>query len=288
MHRTRYTLETITPLFLRGPDGETPELRPPSFKGMLRYWWRALHPQPVDQLRDQEARRFGSAGDGAGGRSPVQLRIPHRELSTGHYKPVPRPSKGFRNKGFGPGQSFDLIVTVSSRATDLAEEIDATIRLMILLGGLGNRSRRGFGSLRLVEIDNVPQETPEDPLGDVETQLQRLGFPHERDGRTIRYDGRYADRDGPGYPWVRRIETGQFWNGWQEAVQSIAKVAHRHDSSYSGDIGPRLSSPLYVSVGADDRWCWPLLTSLNLPASTERKIHDRETDRRPAFREALL
>jgi CRISPR-associated protein Cmr1 len=288
MHRTRYTLKTITPLFLRGPDGETPELRPPSFKGMLRYWWRALHPQPVDPLRQNESQRFGSAGDQDSGRSPVQLRIPHRELSTDYYKPVPRPSKGFRNEGFEPAQTLDLIVTVGHRAQEFAEEIDATIRLMILLGGFGNRSRRGFGSLRLTEIDGDPQEAPDDPLERVASQLQRLGFPHNRDGRTIRYDGRYSTQDGPEYPWVQRIETGQFWNGWQDAVQSIAEVAHRHNSSYSGDINPRLSSPLYVSVGADDRWCWPMLTSLYLPASTERKIRDRESDRRPAFREALL
>lgn len=288
MHRTRYTLETITPLFLRGPDGETPELRPPSFKGMLRYWWRALHPQPVDQLRRKESKRFGSAGDSDGGRSPVQLRIPHRELSTDDYDTVPRPSKGFPEEGFDPEQSFDLLVTIGHRADDLIEEIDATIRLMIMLGGLGNRSRRGFGSLRLVEVDGAPQEAPEDPLEPVEKHLRRLDFPHERDGRTIGYNGRYSTQDGPEYPWVRRIETGQFWHGWQEAVQSIAEVAHQEDSSYSGDINPRLSSPLYVSVGADDRWCWPMLTSLNLPASTERKIHDRESDRRPSFREALL
>jgi CRISPR-associated protein Cmr1 len=288
MHRTRYTLETITPLFLRGPDGETPELRTPSFKGMLRYWWRALHPQPVDQLRQRESQRFGSAGDQDGGRSPVRLRIPHQRLSTGHYKPVPRPSKGFRNEGFDPGQTFDLIVTVGHRAQDFAEEIDATIRLMILLGGLGNRSRRGFGSLRLVAVDSAPHDTPEDPLEGVETQLRRLSFSYNREGRTIHYDGRHSAQDGPGYPWVQRVETGQFQNGWQDAVQSIAEVAHKEDSSYSGDINPRLSSPLYVSVGADNRWCWPVLTGLNLPASSERKISQHESDRRPDFRDALL
>lgn len=286
MHTTRYTLETVTPLFLRGPDGETPELRPPSFKGLLRWWWRALHPMAVRTLREEEGRRFGSAGDQGGGRSPVQLRIPSRNLRTDAYEPVP--THNFRQTGFRPGQQFDLVVTVEAQAADVREEIEATLRLMILLGGFGNRSRRGFGSLRLVGVDGTAHETPEDPLGEVAVQLDRLGAAFERDGRTLSYTGRYAGGNGPEYPWVRRIETGSFWNGWREAVQSIAQVAHRHDSSYTGDINPRLSSPLYVSVGADDRWCWPLVTSLHLPASTEQKIHRREGDTRAAFRDALL
>lgn len=33
------TLETITPLFLGGTDPRgAPEIRPPSFRGALRYW----------------------------------------------------------------------------------------------------------------------------------------------------------------------------------------------------------------------------------------------------------
>ncbi len=41
MKSIKFTLETITPLFLAGADGQTPELRPPSIKGMMRFWWRA-------------------------------------------------------------------------------------------------------------------------------------------------------------------------------------------------------------------------------------------------------
>jgi CRISPR-associated protein Cmr1 len=286
MHTTRYTLETITPLFLRGPDGETPELRPPSFKGMLRYWWRALHPMPVDDLRQKEARRFGSAGDGDVGRSPVQLRLRHDGATTDSYEPVP--THNFQQSGFSPGQQFDLVVTVGVRGLDWRDEIDATFRLMLLLGGLGNRSRRGFGSLRLAAVDGTPHEVPEDPLGEVAAHLDRLDTSFERDGRTIMYAGGHADTDGPDYPWVRRIETGTFWNGWREAVQSIAQAASRHDSSYTGDINPRLSSPVYVSVGADDRWCWPMVTSLNLPPSTERSLGRHERDTRAVFRDALL
>jgi len=32
----------ITPMFMAGADGRTPELRPSEFKGMMRWWWRAI------------------------------------------------------------------------------------------------------------------------------------------------------------------------------------------------------------------------------------------------------
>jgi len=36
------TLETVTPLFLGGADPRgAPELRPPAFRGAMRYWLRA-------------------------------------------------------------------------------------------------------------------------------------------------------------------------------------------------------------------------------------------------------
>lgn len=286
MHTTHYTLETVTPLFLRGPDGETPELRPPSFKGMLRYWWRALHPMPVDRLRDEEGRRFGSAGDEGGGQSPVRLRLRNRALDTQSYEPVP--THNFRQSGFSPGQQFELAVTITDRGTAWKDEVDATLRLMLQVGGFGNRSRRGFGSVRLIAVDGTPVEPSEDPLADVADQLKRIDTPYERDGRTITCAGQYAGGGGPEYPWVRRIETGSFWNGWRDAVQSIAQAAHRNDSTYTGDISPRVSSPIYVSVGADDRWCWPLVTTLNLPPSTEQSFDRYESDTRADFRDALL
>jgi len=287
MHTTRYTLETVTPLFLRGPDGETPELRPPSFKGMLRYWWRALHPMPISELQSEEARRFGSAGEDQTGRSPMQLRLADRGLSKDRFRPVPRRGKDFQNLGFDPGQRFDLIVTVDQQASSYQTEIDATLRLMLLLGGLGNRSRRGFGALRLVAVDGAAEESSEDALGDVEAQLARLETPFERDGRTIAYVGRYTDGKRPEYPWIQRIQAGTFWSDWREGVEAIARVAHQHNSCYTGDYKPRLSSPLYVTVASDDRWCWPLVTTLYLPDSIEERLSGRK-DTRDEFRSALL
>ncbi len=42
MQEIIFTLRTVTPLFLAGADQSAAELRAPSFRGLMRYWHRAL------------------------------------------------------------------------------------------------------------------------------------------------------------------------------------------------------------------------------------------------------
>src|SRR5438105_461945 len=42
MQEVTFTLQTITPMFLAGADQTKAELRAPSFRGLMRYWQRAL------------------------------------------------------------------------------------------------------------------------------------------------------------------------------------------------------------------------------------------------------
>ncbi len=48
-------------MFLAGADGTTPELRAPSIKGALRFWWRAMNGHlSLEELRKQESDLFGN------------------------------------------------------------------------------------------------------------------------------------------------------------------------------------------------------------------------------------
>ena len=70
------TLETVTPLFLAGAEERgAPELSPPAFRGVLRYWLRAalggaIGDQNWEGLRQLESAVFGSTN----GRSPITIR----------------------------------------------------------------------------------------------------------------------------------------------------------------------------------------------------------------------
>lgn len=94
-----FTLELVSPAFLAGADqtsAESCELRVPSLRGQLRWWWRTLHAGDVDveTLRQLEAAVWGST-DAA---SPVRLSL----------KPVNAPKvKLFDHKdGFKPKPDF--------------------------------------------------------------------------------------------------------------------------------------------------------------------------------------
>jgi len=51
------TLEVVTPMFLAGADQTVAELRPPTFKGLMRWWYRAAK---GDLITSEEGFLFGS------------------------------------------------------------------------------------------------------------------------------------------------------------------------------------------------------------------------------------
>lgn len=73
------TFRIVTPMFLGGANHEADTIRPPSVKGALRFWWRALNwgrcyeenhrkeAEALKALHAEEAELFGSAKDGGGG-----------------------------------------------------------------------------------------------------------------------------------------------------------------------------------------------------------------------------
>jgi CRISPR-associated protein Cmr1 len=77
MNLKKFKCEIVTPMFLAGADGKTPELRPPSIKGMLRFWWRAIISERIDKLKEEEAKIFGSSNETIG-RSKFRIRIDYK------------------------------------------------------------------------------------------------------------------------------------------------------------------------------------------------------------------
>lgn len=166
------------------------ELRTASLKGLLRYWWRILyqgcHPHTAPRnLFAEEAARFG----GPQNASPLSLRItpaPALESLSLHELHNQRFSYflfPFRNRDQGrqawkQGGSWGVEVCLRPGAQlkpsltpqQLLEEAYMSFWLMAHLGGIGTRSRRGFGSFTFrVSSPNassftprpIPAETPE-------------------------------------------------------------------------------------------------------------------------------
>lgn len=137
METLTFTCKIITPMFLAGADGQTPELRAASIKGALRFWWRACNGHlKLDSevwrnrdkkddvrlvfpgLRGQETAIFGGVGekesDGEGLRSSFTLRVRESkklETKTGDVL-VPHKTSGYTANSIVPGQIFEVIVQI--------------------------------------------------------------------------------------------------------------------------------------------------------------------------------
>ncbi len=197
------TYRVVTPLFCAGTAPNRPELRLSSFKGVLRFWWRALawsqYHGNLKKIQAQEDCLFGSAG---GGQSRVSLRL----------KPVNQPQpvfkdsvlrisqnnkrtvgEGARYLGYGVmgafgakagrleraclSAPFDFTVQIRGRNLDETQLDDLTLALVALgtLGGMGSKSRKGYGSLSICSLDingNKPVGRLPRSMGEMITMVQ--------------------------------------------------------------------------------------------------------------------
>ena len=177
--RIEATYRVVTPLFSAGADSTRPEVRLPSIKGVLRYWWRALAWSrcrgDLEVVRREEDRLFGSAGGG-------QARVLMRWASPPEPTPIPvNEVLKLRAGGrvVGPGACylgygvmgafgakagrltraclrapFDLTVQMRVRGLNEPELTSLSGALVALgtLGGLGAKSRKGYGSVVLESL----------------------------------------------------------------------------------------------------------------------------------------
>jgi CRISPR-associated protein Cmr1 len=190
----RLNLRVLTPLFL-GDAEQQAELRAPGIKGPLRYWYRAADPgfdrpwAPGARLT-REDRLFGGTRPGAG-QSPGLLRIESDPPTLVDW-PGLRPERFNRGQGrdirngliylgytFGmgdnrartaivPDHEFKVRCVLPRRGDadpvegrDLRRAWTAAWWLLCHLGGLGSRSRRGFGSVALTGWEGSGADWPE-------------------------------------------------------------------------------------------------------------------------------
>jgi CRISPR-associated protein Cmr1 len=183
----RVAYRVVTPMFLGGA-AQQPELRMASFKGVLRFWWRALawgeileraggnERTALQRLRIEEAQLFGSREKG---QSAVLIRLnwtdalPASQTEVIDWPPN-RPPVGSTYLGYGITQSgrpgtpdykphrhglpngtvFEVSCVVSPmmpepRRVQVRHDIERALWGIGLFAGLGSRSRRGFGSIAL-------------------------------------------------------------------------------------------------------------------------------------------
>ena len=165
----------VTPMFIGDANQEAHDVRPPSLKGALRFWWRALNwgrmlaavsgdtDKALSALHKREAELFGlAAGDKIGGQGVFLLTL---------KQAVKAADQGFQNMSGAQlyllGQGLGTFKGGTTRSALISGTFSASLLFRPgtedkdqrsvaealfafgLLGGLGSRARHGMGSVSL-------------------------------------------------------------------------------------------------------------------------------------------
>lgn len=219
MKRIEAKFQVVTPCFLGGANHEKEaELRLPSIKGVLRFWWRALNYSqitPAEQkenngiiasLREKEGKLFGTSdSDKDQGQSSLIMRLGAGsqnlpEIKAGEVlcdKNGEKVGKGAIYLGYGVMETidswkkrtkagqltrpclkapFEFTLQIGAKEEKHLEDVLPALKLFGLLGGLGSKSRKGYGSLNLMELKVNGADTWQKPAneGDYANHLRKL------------------------------------------------------------------------------------------------------------------
>ncbi len=133
MEKIIFECESITPMFMYGADGKTPELRPASIKGVMRFWWRAIHGDlPLYKLKKQEDEIFGSTDK----RSSFSIKI-------SNYQGIPK--------------NFKIEFLLSNRCDF---DVQSFFELVVILGGFGKSAKKiNQGKIRILTIKKNDEQS---------------------------------------------------------------------------------------------------------------------------------
>lgn len=185
MIESSFQCEVLSPLFMGGADarGAPPELRSPSIRGAMRYWYRALlggstflnDHELLSKLHSKESELFGSTdrGGALSTRLSQAAQLPYESYqkdpalkgtggsflptgkdyllwsmgSTGGRPGAPRyqPSRQY----IKPGATFKFILSAQLQP-DTIDKGNAAFWLLSNLGSIGSRANRGAGSIQAV------------------------------------------------------------------------------------------------------------------------------------------
>jgi len=246
--KLNFKLEFITPAFIGGAYQQA-ELRPASFVGLLRWWWRALKGErDIEKLREEEIKIFGGDGKMA---SPVYLRLEGDvRKDKGLIKKYgldlifDEKKRAFFGSHIGVGYLYYFMILPKNKRNGQEEErrefiepgsglkltligkdevlkhYIASLWALVFLGGVGARSRRGGGNLAVVGYDLEDLEKISFiPTGDFcEWFVKNLKEAKHLVGSSKGSCDKYSNLSN-----VKLVLSKTKFNTWYEALNDIGK-----------------------------------------------------------------
>ena len=177
-----YEIEIITPMFLGSADPKEAELRIPPIKGMLRFWWRATCAiNDISEMKKKEDEIFGSTkikssfsvslglNDELKSELKSELKFDvYKEkagnfkvhnndvnildyLSYGTYEYIKGKGNQYNKKHLIPTAKFNIRFCFYN--SQYKAEVMKAFKCLLSFGGLGAKTRNGFGSIYCIDKD---------------------------------------------------------------------------------------------------------------------------------------
>jgi CRISPR-associated protein Cmr1 len=260
-----FNVRALTPIFIAGADQTQAELRAPSFRGLMRYWQRALvggltgtDTEGLKKVKKAETELFGAtdtgsaisirittiSGEAREFTERISVRVGDTWQATGRgyllwsLAKSGRPEKGNVKPArwfFPPGTRFQVTLSTHSGQSAKLEQAVAAFWLLTHLGGIGSRSRRTAGSLAAQVEKNsstdFPFETPANSAA-LKQQIEQ-GIALARDlYASERRPVREAQFDilAPGFCRIWILQDDQPWPSAEIAMQKLGERLQEYRS----------------------------------------------------------
>jgi CRISPR-associated protein Cmr1 len=253
-------------MFMAGADGKTPELRPSEFKGMMRFWWRAIRADDnIEELRKDEAKIFGSSGEEQG-KSKVIIKVypqPSNQFLGTNLKEdfglqwrYNRNINSLEGRDAGIGYllystvllhqekkyikaNFQFNIELSSYYEESFKNALASLWTAIYLGGFGTRARRGAGNIIVEAIDGSANEldfvpkgnTPNEVFEWLTSNLKQCFLIINNNGNPKNFCTKYSNLS-----FSRIIISKRSFTDWKEALNDIGKIYSEFRTNHRNKI----------------------------------------------------
>ena len=218
--------------------------------------------------------------------------VPHKEDG----KNPNQQHRGFIKSAFAPEEEFSLILSRKNNCPLSIDQLFSLTWIALTLGGLGRRSRRGMGSVELVE-ESSERAIPEVSIENLQTHLNRINIDNSNElhfeikpskspeivkGQDEVASNFKVPKPNAAYPFIRKIRLGstayataecRFKDG-NDLLYRISKETHtqKEDATfhnYSNAMGKagandRFASPLWISVVREAGVYKPIFTFLQI------------------------
>ncbi len=167
-----FEVEVVTPLFMGGAEKEKAEIRGSSIKGLLRFWWRIANGNNYKSIKEMykaESKIFGNTDNSSNfkikiksiNNQPKSTNLPTGKTFNvkGHNLGIIdylafgslRDFKNYIKQYYPEGTKFAISFTFYDK--NAKKEVLQAFWLLEKYGGLGAKSRNGFGCFKIINGD---------------------------------------------------------------------------------------------------------------------------------------